>query len=60
MLDIDFGTYPFVTSSSTGAGGCSIGVVAGGTSAPALVGVTYTLGSAGAETARHIADFVTA
>lgn len=25
MLDIDFGTYPFVTSSNTSAGGCCTG-----------------------------------
>jgi len=39
MLDIDHGTYPFVTSSSTTAGGAAIGAGIGPTSIDSVLGV---------------------
>ena len=40
MLDIDHGTYPFVTSSSAAAGGASIGTGVGPTRIGTVIGVT--------------------
>ena len=40
LLDIDHGTYPFVTSSSAAAGGASIGTGVGPTRIGAVIGVT--------------------
>jgi adenylosuccinate synthase len=40
MLDIDHGTYPFVTSSSATAGGASIGTGVGPTAIGIVIGVT--------------------
>jgi adenylosuccinate synthase len=40
MLDIDHGTYPFVTSSSSAAGGASIGTGVGPTRIGTVIGVT--------------------
>jgi adenylosuccinate synthase len=40
MLDIDHGTYPFVTSSSATAGGASIGTGVGPTAIGTVIGVT--------------------
>ncbi len=40
MLDIDFGTYPFVTSSSASAGGACIGTGVAPTKIDAIVGVS--------------------
>jgi adenylosuccinate synthase len=40
MLDIDHGTYPFVTSSSAAAGGASIGTGIGPTRIGTVIGVT--------------------
>ncbi len=39
MLDIDFGTYPFVTSSNTGAGGCCTGSGVAPTRIDKIIGV---------------------
>ncbi len=39
LLDIDYGTYPFVTSSHTGAGGACIGTGAGPRSIERIIGV---------------------
>ena len=39
-LDVDFGTYPFVTSSSSCAGGACIGTGVGPTKIDAVLGVT--------------------
>ncbi len=39
MLDVDHGTYPFVTSSNTTAGGATIGAGIGPTSVDAVLGV---------------------
>ncbi len=39
LLDVDHGTYPFVTSSNTTAGGASIGVGIGPTAIDAVLGV---------------------
>ena len=39
MLDIDLGTYPFVTSSNTTAGGAAVGAGIGPTAIDAVVGV---------------------
>jgi adenylosuccinate synthase len=39
LLDVDHGTYPFVTSSNTTAGGAAIGVGIGPTSIDAVLGV---------------------
>jgi len=39
MLDVDHGTYPFVTSSSTTAGGAPIGVGIGPTAIDAVLGI---------------------
>jgi adenylosuccinate synthase len=39
LLDVDHGTYPFVTSSNTTAGGAAIGVGIGPTAIDAVVGV---------------------
>jgi adenylosuccinate synthase len=39
MLDVDHGTYPFVTSSSTGAGGAAIGLGIGPRVIAAVIGV---------------------
>ncbi|MFP5230987.1 MAG: adenylosuccinate synthetase, partial [Acidobacteriota bacterium] len=40
LLDIDHGTYPFVTSSSASAGGASIGTGVGPTRIGTVIGVT--------------------
>ena len=40
MLDIDHGTYPFVTSSSSTAGGCTVGLGLPPTAVTAVLGVT--------------------
>lgn len=44
LLDIDYGTYPFVTSSHTGAGGACIGTGAGPRAIQRIIGVgkSYT------------------
>jgi adenylosuccinate synthase len=39
MLDVDHGTYPFVTSSNTTAGGAALGVGIGPTAIDAVIGV---------------------
>jgi len=39
LLDVDHGTYPFVTSSSTTAGGATVGVGIGPTAIDAVIGV---------------------
>ena len=39
LLDIDHGTYPFVTSSSTVAGGAAAGIGIGPTRIDAVIGV---------------------
>lgn len=39
LLDIDFGTYPYVTSSSTSAGGVAIGTGLGPTRIQSIIGV---------------------
>jgi adenylosuccinate synthase len=39
MLDVDYGTYPFVTSSSTGIGGVLIGLTLGWQSLKEVIGV---------------------
>lgn len=39
LLDIDFGTYPYVTSSSTSAGGVAIGTGLGPTRISSIIGV---------------------
>ena len=40
MLDIDYGTYPFVTSSSTGAGGIATGGFLGSQKLNRVIGIT--------------------
>jgi adenylosuccinate synthase len=42
MLDVDHGTYPFVTSSSAGAGGACIGTGVAPTRIDAVIGVSKT------------------
>lgn len=39
LLDIDFGTYPYVTSSSSGSGGASIGTGVGPTTIDTVLGI---------------------
>src|SRR5437867_2621084 len=39
LLDVDHGTYPYVTSSNTTAGGAAVGVVSGPTAIDAVLGV---------------------
>jgi adenylosuccinate synthase len=40
LLDIDFGTYPYVTSSSSGSGGASIGTGVGPTKIDTVLGIS--------------------
>ncbi len=40
LLDIDFGTYPYVTSSSSGSGGASIGTGVGHTKIDTVLGIS--------------------
>jgi len=40
MLDVDFGTYPFVTSSSTNIGGAVIGLGIPASKISGVIGVT--------------------
>ena len=48
LLDVDHGTYPFVTSSNTTAGGAAIGVGIGPTAIDAVLGVVRRAGTVGA------------
>jgi adenylosuccinate synthase len=64
MLDLDHGTYPFVTSSSPVAGGACVGAGVGPTTITAVMGVTkaYTtrvgLGPFPTEVEGHLAHFI--
>jgi adenylosuccinate synthase len=64
MLDLDHGTYPFVTSSSPVAGGACVGAGIGPTAIAAVMGVTkaYTtrvgLGPFPTEVEGHLAHFI--
>jgi len=64
MLDLDFGTYPFVTSSNPIAGGAAVGSGIGPTNINAVMGVTkaYTtrvgLGPFPTELEGHVAHYI--
>ena len=63
MLDIDFGTYPFVTSSNTSAGGCCTGSGVAPTKIDKIIGVckayTTRVGAGPFETEDYeIADYL--
>jgi adenylosuccinate synthase len=64
MLDLDFGTYPFVTSSNPIAGGAAVGSGVGPTNIGAVMGVTkaYTtrvgLGPFPTELEGHVANYI--
>ena len=64
MLDLDFGTYPFVTSSSPIAGGACTGAGIGPSAIKGVIGITkaYTtrvgLGPFPTELEGHVADYI--